>query len=206
MNGTPRALNRVLLAILGLAFLAAGALALALAAIPAVARWWQDWAKPATDALVDLAYRTALPGRGGSWIWIAVAVAMVLVVVAMATWVAQQGKGRASTLAAVYGDADDDGAAGMVSISAAVAEQALKAALAERNDLAAVSVATYEVDGKPAVKVRILPRQGVAPHLVADDVAALVDGLDAVLGLQTPVLISIGAGARSRFTKAERVR
>lgn len=206
MNGTPRALNRILLAVIGLVFLAAGALAVALATVPAVAQWWQGWAKPATENFADLAHAASLPGNSGSWLWIGLAAAMVLLVIAMVWWVASQGKGRASTLASVYGDADDDGAAGLVSISAAVAEQALKAALADRTDLAAVWVSTYEMAGKPALKVRLLPRQGVAPHLVAMDVSALVEGLDAALGLATPVLISIGAGARSRFTRAERVR
>jgi hypothetical protein len=46
----------------------------------------------------------------------------------------------------------------------------------------------------------------VAPHLLATDVSALVEALDAVIGKRTPVLIHIGAGARSRFSRAERVR
>ncbi|WP_026556675.1 hypothetical protein [Arthrobacter sp. 35W] len=206
MNGTPRGANRILLALFGLVFLAVGALLIAVAAFPAAARWWQGWAKPAAESLADLAHSTALPGQGGSWLWIAVAVAMVLLVIAMITWVANQGKGRASTLVSTAGDAQDDGAAGRVAIGAAVAEQALKTALAERSDLVGSWVTTYELRGQPAVKVRVLPRQGVAPHTVAADVAALVQALDEVLGFQTPVLISIGAGARSRFTKAERVR
>ena len=67
-------------------------------------------------------------------------------------------------------------------------------------------VATYEVNGSPALKIRLLPRQGVAPHLLAAEVSALVDALDAVVGKRTPVLIHIGAGARTRFSRAERVR
>ena len=87
-----------------------------------------------------------------------------------------------------------------------MAEQALKQALAERPDLAGATVATYEVNGGPALKVRLLPRQGVAPHLLAAEVATLVEALDAVVGKRTPVLIHIGAGARTRFSRAERVR
>jgi len=78
--------------------------------------------------------------------------------------------------------------------------------LAERPDLAGVTVATYEIRGEPALKIRLQPRQGVAPHLLAADVSALVEALDAVVGKRTPVLIHIGAGARSRFGRAERVR
>ena len=37
-------------------------------------------------------------------------------------------------------------------------------------------------------------------------IAELVEALDELLGLEVPVLLSIGTAARSRFTKAERVR
>jgi hypothetical protein len=67
-------------------------------------------------------------------------------------------------------------------------------------------VATYELHGRPALKIRLQPRQGVAPHLLAADVSALVDALDEVVGKRIPALIHIGAGARTRFSRAERVR
>jgi hypothetical protein len=121
----------------------------------------------------------------------------------MVAWVAQQGKGRTNLLVS----ADDAGeVAGDVRIGGGVAEQALKHALAERPDLAGATVATYEVNGRPALKVRLLPRQGVAPHLLAAEVTTLVEALDVVVGQRTPVLIHIGAGARTRFSRAERVR
>ncbi len=203
MNGTPRVLNRVLLALIGLLFLGTGGLLIALAAVPAAGLWWQGWAQPATQQLVALAARTTLPGQGSSWIWIVASLLLVLVVVLMVAWVANQGKGRANILAEGY---DEDGAPGRVAISGSVAEQALKAALADRADLVGSTVTTYEVQGRPGLKVRVLPRKGVSPHKIAAEVSALIEALDLVMGLQTPVLISIGAGARAKFTRAERVR
>ncbi len=203
MNGTPRGLNRVLLALIGLLFLAAGGLLIALAAVPAAGLWWRGWAQPATQQLAALAARTTLPGQGSSWIWIVASLLLVLLIVPMVAWVANQGKGRANILAEGY---DEDGAPGRVAISGAVAEQALKTALAERTDLVGATITTYEVQGQPGLKVRVLPRQGVSPHKIAAEVSALVDALDLVMGQQTPVLISIGAGARAKFTRAERVR
>ncbi len=203
MNGTPRVLNRVLLALIGLLFLGTGGLLIALAAVPAAGLWWQGWAQPATQQLVALAARTTLPGQGSSWIWIVASLLLVLIVVLMVAWVANQGKGRVNILAEGY---DEDGAPGRVAISGSVAEQALKAALADRTDLVGSTVTTYEVQGRPGLKVRVLPRKGVSPHKIAAEVSALVEALDLVMGLQTPVLISIGAGARAKFTRAERVR
>jgi hypothetical protein len=132
-----------------------------------------------------------------------VAAVLVVLIVLMVSWVAQQGKGRANLIVSEYDDAQTPGD---VSIGGNLAEQALKAALAERTDLAGVTVATYEVNGSPGLRIRVQPRQGVAPHTLAADVSRLVDALDIVVGRRTPVLIHIGAGARTRFSRAERVR
>lgn len=204
MNQTPRALNRILLAVFGLVLMAAGGLAIALS-VPAAARWWCSTAAQAGSDIAALLDATTLPGQRDSWLWIVVALLMVLLILAMIAWIANQGKGRSGTLAYDEGD-DGDRVPGSVTLNAAVAEQALKAALGERVDLVNSAVATYEFRGRPALKVKVFPRQGVAPYVVAEEVAALVGALDLVLGVQTPVLISISTGARTRFTRAERVR
>lgn len=206
MNGTPRGLNRFLLALLGLLLLAAGAGLVVIATVPAAAQKWQGYAGAQLDWLRDYENRSRLLLSNESWIWIAGAVLSLLVVIAMISWIANQGKGRAATLLDRPGDADRDGAAGAVRLSCAVAEQALKSALLERTDLLGVSVTSYDFARQTAVRVRVLPRQGVAPHKIAAEIAELVEALDALLGMEVPVLLSIGTGARSRFTKAERVR
>ncbi|MDN4642767.1 hypothetical protein [Arthrobacter sp. PsM3] len=203
MNGTPRILNRILLGILGLKLLAIGVLLILLASVPAVGRWWQDWAAGVWSIWRDLFERTRFPGRSESWLWLVVVLALLLVVGVMVAWAAQQGRGRANLLVS---EEDPGEVPGNVRIGSAVAEQALRAALADRHDLAGVSVATYEFRGEPALKIRIEPRQGVAPQRLAAEVSALVGALDVAIGKRTPVLIHIGAGARSRFGRAERVR
>ncbi|EMY33715.1 hypothetical protein D477_013350 [Arthrobacter crystallopoietes BAB-32] len=202
MNQTPRGLNRLLLAVIGLVLLATGVLALGLAAFPGLAGWWRRTTQGAGTAVENLLAATTLPGQRDSWLWIVLALLMLLVVLAMITWIAQQGKGRAGTLAA---DDVDDGGPGMVSLSGAAAEQALKAALAEREDILHVTVATYEYRGTPGLKVRVLPRKGVAPQDLAEDISAQVEALDLVLGRRIPVVVSIGASARSRLGRGDRV-
>lgn len=206
MNSTPRGLNRFLLTLIGLLLLAAGAGLVVLATVPSAAAWWQGYADAQLDWLRDYEDRSRLMMSNESWIWIAGAVLSLLVVIAMISWIANQGKGRAGTLLDRPGDAEGDGAAGTVRLSCAVAEQALKSALLERTDLLGVSVTSYDFARQTAVKVRVLPRQGVAPHKIAAEITELVEALDELLGIEVPVLLSIGTGARSRFTKAERVR
>ncbi|MFK0006508.1 hypothetical protein ACIQTZ_05590 [Paenarthrobacter sp. NPDC090520] len=203
MNGTPRALNRVLLFIIGAKLLAIGLLLVLLATVPAVAFWWHGWAASAWAGAEEAFRQTRFPGREESWLWIVAGLVLVAVIAVMVAWLSQQGKGRANLL--VTGD-DDSHVPGSVRIGGGVAEQALRAALAERTDLAGSSVATYEVKGKPGLRIRIQPRQGVAPHILAAEISQMVEALDLVIGKKTPVLVHMVSGARARFTKAERVR
>ena len=203
MNGTHRTLNRILIGVLGFKLLAIGILLILLASVPAVAAWWQGWSAGVWNIWRDLFERTRFPGRAESWLWIVAVLVLLLVIGAMVAWVAQQGKGRANFLVT---EEDPGEVPGNVRIGSGVAEQALRAALADRPDLAGVSVATYEFRGEPALRIRIQPRHGVAPHRLAAEVSALVEALDVVLGKRTLVLIHIASGARSRFGRAERVR
>jgi hypothetical protein len=203
VNGTPRMLNRVLLCIVGAALAASGAFLLLLAAVPAAAARWRSTAARTGAWLDALLARTTLEGQRDSWLWLVLAVLMLLLVVLALGWVAAQGRGRT----AVY--AYDDGGApvpGTVTVSAALAEQALKRAFGQRTDLLAATVSTYEFRGSPALKIRLLPRKGVAPHLLASEASALVQALDQVAGVRPPVLISISTGARTRFSHSDRVR
>lgn len=203
MNSTPTLLNRILIAVLGLKLLALGVLLMLLAAVPAVAGWWQSWSSGMWSAVNQTFNATRFPGRPESWLWILVALALLLLIGLMVAWIAQQGKGRVNLLAMEYDPGD---VAGDVRIGGGVAEQALKQALANRPDLAGATIVAYDVKGSPALKVRLLPRHGVAPHLLADEVSAMVAALETVVGKRIPVLIHIGAGARTRFGRAERVR
>ena len=206
MNSTPRGLNRFLLGLTGLLLLLLGAALAVLASVPPLAQRWQQWAGPQVQGLRELAARTRPAAGGGSWIWLVVAACLLVVAIFMVAWVANQGKGRTNILYQRTGTVVDDGAAGKVALSSAVAEQSLKAALLGRSDLAGVSVMSYDFRGQASLRVRLLPRQGVAPHEVAADVGSLVEAMDVLLGVEVPVLLSIGTGTRSRFTKAERVR
>jgi hypothetical protein len=203
MNSTPRLLNRILLGILGLKLLVIGVLLILLAAVPGVAAWWHSWSRSVSDGAATVFEGTQFPGRQGSWLWIVLVLAVVLLIVLMVAWIAQQGKGRTDLLLAAE---DPGGVPGDIRIGGGVAEQALKNALADRPDLAGATVSIYDVKGRPALKLRLHPRPGVAPQAVAAEAADLVDALTAVVGQRTPVLVHIAAGARTRFSRAERVR
>ncbi|WP_104102651.1 hypothetical protein [Arthrobacter sp. 08Y14] len=203
MNRTPRALNRILLGLIGLILIGIGGGLLWLTLDSGAASSWQRFAPSMLERIQAFGADTALPGQSQSWIWVLLAVAMLVAIVLLVLWAAAQGRGRTGTLVSEY---DDDGAPGRVAISGAVAEQALRSALQEDPDVAAAAVSTYDVRGSSALRIRINPRQGAAPHLIAADATRLVEALDAALGREPAVLISIDAGRKLRFNREDRVR
>ncbi|MEE1621836.1 hypothetical protein ACQ3I4_09555 [Zafaria sp. Z1313] len=203
MNQTPRAVNRTVLVLAGLLFTLAGAAGLALAAFPGFAGAWQRGAAEFGRASAAVLDATTLPGQRDSWLWIVAAVAMIGLVLLMVWWVAVQGKGRTGVFARDY---YDDGTRGIVELASAVPEQAVKAALGGRTDIVSTSVTAWEAGHDAGLRIKVQPRLGAAPYRIADDVSAIVSTLDAALGRSGPVVIHLAAGARTRMSRAERVR
>ncbi|KHL04791.1 hypothetical protein [Sinomonas humi] len=211
MNGTPRTLNRVLILLFGLLVLALGVLMLALASVPSVGEWWTEWAPSASLRAGRAFASTLIPGTSVSWVWLLAMALLVLVILGMIGWMALQGTGRRDLIAwsnqhAEHGVPEAGEAPGRVSIAASAADQALRHALASRKDLLSTSVAAVEFEGKVALRLRVVARQGADPHAIAADVERLVGGMDLLFGHPCPVLLHISSGPRARFSRAERVR
>lgn len=221
MNQTPRGLNRTLLVVIGLCLTAAGLHGLLLVSLPAYADGWHRVALDVQRGVESVLAATTLDGQRDSWLWIVVALVMIAIVLLMAGWIAVQGRGRTGVFARGQDPAaghDDAGTPGTVSISAAAPEQIMKAALAGRSDLVSVSVTTWEPvafgrhddstwrgDGA-GLQIKVQPRLGAGPRRIAEDVAESVRRMDAALGQQGPVVIHLASGARTRMSRAERVR
>ncbi|MBD7995014.1 hypothetical protein H9639_06865 [Arthrobacter sp. Sa2CUA1] len=203
MNRTPRTLNRILLGVGGLLLLAVGSGLVLLSTSAAAASWWQDTAPSLVAKAGRVLEGTAMPGQSQSWLWPLLALLTAVTAVLLVFWIAAQGRGRVDTLVSEY---DDDGAPGRIAVSGAVPEQALRAALQQDPDVMSVAVSTWELRSGTGLRVRITPRQGAAPHLVAADATNLVDALDSALGRSSTVLITLEAGRRYRLGREDRVR
>jgi hypothetical protein len=205
VNTTPRFLNRLLLAVVGLLLLAVGAAGLLVLVLPGAAGWWAGTAPQVGTVIEDVRRSTTLEGQADTWLWPVLAAVLVVLIVLLVLWVMMQGRGRAALFWSGESERPAGQAPGSVSISAGAAEQLLRSALLERPDLVGASVSTWYVRGVPGLRVRVHPRRGTPPYAVAADVSRLVEALDAVTGLRVPVLISIAAGGRARFARTERV-
>lgn len=203
MNGTPRVINRVLLTVIGVIFTVVG---LHLVLVETVAAYAVSASRVMSgigSSIQTLLDSTTLPGQKDSWLWIGVTVLMIVLVLLMLWWISAQGKGKTGIFAREY---QEEGMRGIVEMTGSVPEQAIKAALAARTDIVGVSVSTWSARADAGLRIKVLPRQGAAPLRIAEDIDLLVAELQQALGRSGPVVIYLAGGARSRMSRAERVR
>lgn len=199
MNGTHRGLNRTLLGVFGLALIAAGGLAVLAGSSPAFA---QGWTRTGTDLWARIQTQLAaakIPGQDIGWWSVAAAGLLVVIAILLVCWIASQGGGRTKELAT------GDDRAGTTTVEAAVAGQAIKAALADNKQVLSAAVQAWRLKGGNGLRISLQARKGASPKELMAVLGELVDGLDVLLGEEIPVLIRIKSGTRSRFARTERV-
>jgi len=189
MNTTNRALNRLLILIVGLLLVIAGAAAVLLAAVPAVATQWKDAAKAlAENPLPWVADPTI--GKASLLVVGIVVVALVLVVL-LIVFIAKQGHGRSA--AAIE---QRDGTTS-TRIDLAVPRALLEEHLAKRDELVGLRISAYEVRGTPMLKISARCRRGVSPAVVADLIGRAVGDLEQIVGTDVPAFVQLTGGFRS---------
>jgi uncharacterized membrane protein len=204
MNDTNRALNRALIAVVGIVLIAVGGVVAAASIVPAIADGWRDGSDAAGGWIGDLLANTGMAGGDHSWMLVAIVAAAALVVVLLLVFALRQGRGHTRTLVSrgedrksKSGDAD----AGYVRVDAAVARQLIEEALSGHPGIVSSSVSAYRVRSVPALKVAVTVRRGVSPADVREYVDGVVARWDELLGEETPVLVTIGSGLVARMAR-----
>jgi hypothetical protein len=176
MTSSNRFLNRMLLLLVGLGFLA----------VAAVVAWPQVSGAPlplvigADDPVVQ---------------WGIIAAAVVVLVIAVA-WIATRGRGRTR-----YAVATDD-----ARIDAAALADVLRDALSEAPDVAGVRVAGYTVRRTRMLGVTVLTRRHPDLPALMDDVRAAVARMDAVVGTSLPTVVHVTTGIRTALARERATR
>ena len=201
MNATHRGVNRTVLLVVGVVLIAGGAVAAAAALVPDVASVWRSATESSVQWMRDAAAATRLAeATPVSWLAIAVLAALLAIVVVAVIIVARLGGGRSST---VLREEARDGAQGAVTIGHGFAADALTGALANRSEILSSRVAARKVRGIDVLHVKVTPRQRTSPRDVAELVGRLADNLAVLTGRETPMLLSIRSGIRSRVAASE---
>lgn len=197
MNATNRAVNRIVLCVVGLVLFAAGAITAAAAVSPDVRGYWESFVDGARTWLVDTDAATRIH-ESTTLSWLSVgALALLVVIVAVAVLiVARLGGGRSST---VTRSEAIDGAIGPVTVLQGFAQDALGESLHRDESILAAKITTSRIRGEDVLHVAVTPRQNASPIVTARTVTTLVDNLARLTGAETPTFVSIHAGLRSKL-------
>lgn len=201
MRQTNRALNRTLLALLGIVLLAAGALTAAAGLVPEVAAAWTATAAAGLDRSGELLATAPLPGAARSW-WAVGAVTGLLLAAALSiAWLASQGGGRTPRVVT-----DRDGDRGSTVVDTGLVAACVSDSLAGNRQVLSSSVSAWGVQGTTGLRLRLEARKGASPRELADTAEELVLGLHRLLGHPVPVLVRITSGPRSSVAGIDRAR
>lgn len=170
MNSTNRALNRLLLIVVGLVLIGLGAL---------------TFLVTPSDAL------TFAEGYVIEPLWIVIGLAVVVVL--LLVFVFRQGHGHTGRLID-----DEPTEHGRTVIDSSVAEHAVKDALLGLPDVVAASVSTYRVRRTPTLKIAVTCRRGASPVDIVAETRRTMLALDELLGEQIPANLQISGGFRAR--------
>ena len=200
MNDTNRGLNRLLVFVVGLVLLLAGAAVAVGALWPDVQQTVSDGASDVTGQVTD-----ALSGSQVWILWVTAVVCLVLIVLLIA-FVVRQGGGRTSTLLDLS-EADDSHSptGGHVVIDAKVAANVLEEALSNAPGVVSADVVAFRIKGENVLRVTVDARRGASPVDLRRAVDEAVSRWDDLLGTVTPVVVQINGGLRTQMSSATRL-
>jgi len=188
VNAVDRALNRILLVVVGLVLAAGCGWAIVVEWRPAWAadalRWWDASAAPPLSELASASI--AVPGAGVLPSWVLAAGGAALLAIVLLVVVAARNRRGRSSVALVR-----PGARGSTSVDQAVVGAVLADPLARRADVLAARARVVRVRRRPGVELSVSVRRGADP---AEAVAGARDAIrewDRLTGERTPVLLRL---------------
>ncbi|WP_285138356.1 hypothetical protein [Microbacterium sp. lyk4-40-TSB-66] len=189
MNATRRGLNRFVLFLVAVALLALGALALLVGLVSGGTDTW-------TTVMGGLqGWLQSLGRESAGWGAVAVIVVLAIILIVIA---ASAVRGRRHAPLQSTGSATDEG---RITVTDSFASEALKNALADRDEILSSRVTAGEVGKESVLHVAVTPRQNTSPRQVADHVDTLVTNLAALTGQNLRAYISIHTGLRAKLAR-----
>lgn len=201
MNNTNRAVNRTVLLILGIVLIAIGGGVATAAAWPAAGEVWgsaasgvESWTQQAFEA-------TAISGTQLTWVTVAILAAIVLLIALLVALAVRSIRGRKRTPLHATGSESD---LGRITVTEGFASDALKNALAERDEILSARVTANDIKRQPVLHVSITPRQNTSPLRVAETADQLVTNLGVLTGQHLTTYISVHSGLRAKLAHDQR--
>ena len=198
MNTTNRGLNRLFILVVGVLLLAAGALAIAIAAAPALASQWKRTASDLAGSGAPSWVRDPAVGQASPLVLGLVVLAVVLIVLLL-VFIAKQGHGR--TAAAL----EQRTGTTVTRIDLAIPKALLEQHLEGRPELAGLRISAYEVRGTPMLKITARCSRGASPATVSSAISGAIRDLEQIVGTDVPAFVQLTGGFRIGSASRPRV-
>ena len=201
MNNTNRALNRIVLFVIGLVFLALGAVVISVIAWPTAGEVWTSAGEAADGWLAQTLEATQIAGTSLTWLALG-AVAAILIVIVLLILALTSIRGRRSKT--VLRSTGSQNPLGRVTVTESFVSDALKNSLSEKEDVLTSSVTANTFRNEPVLHVSVTPRQNTSPRQVVEYVDRLVANLATLTGQDTSAYISVHTGLRAKLAHDQR--
>lgn len=206
MKKLPRALNRILLFVFGLLFLAAGTLLVG-AAINAPLRdlvlKYRSCLDSDYTSLVQKATFT-VSGQQFSWIQVGLIAVAIIVALLLITWIFSQGGGKIRSLALNKAGKDSE-KEGEITAELGLIRDIIEDEVSDSRWISSLKVASWDVKKHPGLLLSAAVYKGANPRKVKTELDQAIARLDQVLGINMPILVRLTTNWRSSLGSADRV-
>ena len=201
MNNTNRALNRILLLIIGVLFLGLGAVGIAIMSWPTATDIWKSAGKGAESWFDQAFASTQIAGGQATWLGIGAVAAIVIVIVLLILALTSVSGRRSKTVLRSSGAQNP---LGRVTVTESFVSDAVKNSLATRDEILSTQVTANDIRRRPVLHVSVTPRQNTDPRVLVEHVDRLLTNLATLTGRHAETYISIHTGLRARLAHDQR--
>ena len=189
MRHLPRALNRILLFLLGLILLAIGVAVASLPFLPQLREIWTEYGNIGWEWYMTNANRFRINDQV-SWFGVAWLAIAAVIIILMLVWIFKQGGGRTDEVASL----ESESSAGRVTAEVSFVNEVLQQSLSDNRLIASISTTAWQVKRQPGIKIKVITAKGADAGEIHDAVTAAIARMDSVFGQAVPVLVHITTG------------
>lgn len=206
MKKLPRALNRILLFILGLLSLAGGILLIATPLSARIRTQVLYYGERLQTLFTSLNHRSRFQIQGweSSWLQLGTLAIAVIVIVALLIWIFVQGGGKIRSLALNEAGKDTQ-KQGEITAELGLIRDIIEDEVSASRWISSMKIQSWEVKKRPGLLVTAAVYKGANPQEIKTELDKAIAKLDQVLGIKMPILVRLTTNWRSNIGSANRV-
>lgn len=206
MRKLPRALNRILLLLFGLLFLASGTLLVGAATYRPLRDLVLKYRSRLDSEYTSLAQQATFKVSGQQYSWVQVGLIVVAIIVALLllSWIFSQGGGKIRSLALNAAGKDSE-KKGEITADLGLLQGIIEDEISDSRWISSLKVASWDVKKQPGLLLSAAVYKGANPREVKAELDQAIARLDQVLGINMPILVRLTTNWRSNLGSADRV-